>query len=569
MTTLDWLLMGGTLLFIILYGVYKNRKNDNIDGFFLGHKTLPWYGVGLSVMATQASAITFLSAPGQAFTDGMRFVQFYFGLPLAMIVISVTFIPIFNRLKVYTAYEYLEGRFDGRVRIFTAMLFLIQRGLSTGISIYAPSIILSTIFGWDIFYTNAFMGTLVLTYTLIGGTKAISYTHIQQMIIVTGAMIFAGYMVVHLLPSDMGVVEALKVAGKAGKVNVIDMKFDYKERYNVWSGILGGFFLQLSYFGTDQSQVGRYITAKDTTQSRLGVLFNGLVKIPMQFGILFLGVLVYVFYQFNPSPLFFNKVETEKLLNSPYANEYKQLELEHQENSLHKKKALYTLKAAIDADTDEGVAEAEEIIKASEAKLKELKKSVSALIEKSNPGGDSGDVNYIFLRFVMDHLPHGFIGLLIAVIFAASMGSVASAYNSLAATTVIDVFRKVKRKEYSESSELMISKLITVFWAVFCIIVAYYANKLGSSMIELVNVLGSWFYGIILGIFLVAFYTKNIGGKAIFYSAIISQVLIIVIWNYDLVAYLWLNPIGCALVYIFALIIEQFTKEVKWKEKTS
>lgn len=569
MTSLDWLLMGGTLLFIILYGVYKNRKNDNIDGFFLGHKSLPWYGVGLSVMATQASAITFLSAPGQAFTDGMRFVQFYFGLPLAMIVISITFIPIFNRLKVYTAYEYLEGRFDGRVRIFTAILFLIQRGLSTGISIYAPSIILSTIFGWDIFYTNAFMGTLVLTYTLIGGTKAISYTHIQQMIIVTGAMIFAGYMVVHLLPADMGVVDALKVAGKAGKVNVIDLKFDHKERYNVWSGILGGFFLQLSYFGTDQSQVGRYLTAKDTTQSRLGVLFNGLVKIPMQFGILFLGVLVYVFYQFNPSPLFFNSVETEKLLNSPYANEYKELELAHQENSLHKKEALYTLKAAIDADTNEGVAEAEEIIRASESKLKELKKSVSALIEKSNPGGDSGDVNYIFLRFVMDHLPHGFIGLLIAVIFAASMGSVASAYNSLAATTVIDVFKKVNKKVYSESSDLMISKLITVFWAVFCIIVAYYANKLGSSMIELVNVLGSWFYGIILGIFLVAFYTKNIGGKAIFYSAIISQVLIIVIWNYELVAYLWLNPIGCALVYIFGLIIEQFTKEVKWKEKTS
>ena len=561
MNTLDWIFLICTLSFIILYGIFKNRKNTNIDGFFLGNKSLPWYHVGLSVMATQASAITFLSAPGQAFTDGMRFVQFYFGLPLAMVVLSITFIPIFHRLKVFTAYEFLESRFDGNVRVFTAILFLIQRGLSTGISIYAPSIILSTIFGWDIFWTNAFMGGLVLTYTLLGGTKAISYTHIQQMLIMTGALVFAGYMLVHLLPADIGVVDAVKVAGKAGKVNIIDLEFNPQERYNVWSGLLGGFFLQLSYFGTDQSQVGRYLTAKSITQSRLGLLFNGMVKIPMQFGILFLGVLVFVFYQFNGAPLFFNEVETQKLLDSPYANEYRLLVDEQKTNAELKKEQMYTLHEAMKANDEEQINRSQEILLESESVYKSLKTKVSDLIEKSNPGGDTGDVNYIFLRFILDHLPHGFVGLLIAIIFSASMGSVASAYNSLAATTMIDVFKKSRKKAMSDSKELMISKMITVFWAVACIIVAYYANKLGSSMIELVNILGSWFYGIILGIFLVAFYNKTIGGKAILISAVISQFLIILIWKLELVAYLWLNPIGCALVFSIAWVLQRLLKK--------
>jgi sodium-dependent multivitamin transporter 6 len=438
------------------------------------------------------------------------------------------------------------------------MLFLLQRGLSTGISIYAPSIILSTIFGWDIFWTNAFMGGTVLTYTLIGGTKAISHTHIQQMIIVTGAMIFAGIMVVQLLPADIGLVDAVKVAGKAGKINIINLEFNPKEKYNVWSGVLAGFFLQLSYFGTDQSQVGRYLTAKNITQSRLGLLFNGLLKIPMQFGILFIGVLVFVFYQFNTSPLFFNQVETDKLLKTEYANEYRALELEHQNNAIAKKAEMYRLHEAIQAKDEAKIGAAQAAIQLGETKFKELKKKVTDLIEKTNPQGDSRDINYIFIRFILDHLPHGFIGLLIAVIFSASMGSVASAYNSLAACTVIDVLKKNKSWNFSESKELMISKLVTVFWAIFCVIVAFFANKLGSSMIELVNILGSWFYGIILGIFLVAFYSKNIGAQAIFYSALISQVLIILTWKFDLVAYLWLNPIGCLLVFCFAWTFQQF-----------
>jgi Na+/proline symporter len=368
-------------------------------------------------------------------------------------------------------------------------------------------------------------------------------------------------MVVHLLPTDIGVADAVRVAGKAGKVNIIDLEFNPQEKYNVWSGLLAGFFLQLSYFGTDQSQVGRYLTAKSITQSRLGLLFNGLVKIPMQFGILFIGVLVFVFYQFNTAPLFFNQVETEKLLGSEYATEYRILETEHNANAELKKAEMYKLHEALEADDATAVENSQNAILSLESRYKELKSKVSELIEKSNPGGDSGDVNYIFLRFILDHLPHGFIGLLIAVIFSASMGSVASAYNALAGTTMVDVFKKSNKRIRSESSELMISKLITVFWAVFCIVVAYYANKLGSSMIELVNVLGSWFYGIILGIFLVAFYNKSIGAKAILISAIISQILIIVIWKIELVAYLWLNPIGCALVFAFAWLIQLFTKK--------
>jgi sodium-dependent multivitamin transporter 6 len=564
MTNLDWILLTFTLLFIIVYGVYKNHKDKNIDGYLLGNQSLPWYHVGLSVMATQASAITFLSTTGQGFDDGMRFVQFYFGLPLAMIVLCVTFIPIFHRLKVYTAYEYLEKRFDGKVRVFTAFLFLIQRGLSTGISIYAPSIILSTIFGWDIFWTNILMGGMVLTYTVIGGTKAISYTHLQQMIVITVAMVLAGVIVVMMLPQDIGLVKALKIAGKANHMKIVSLDFNPNDRYNLWSGLIGGFFLQLSYFGTDQSQVGRYLTGESITQSRLGLVMNGLLKVPMQFLILLVGVLVFVFYQYNASPIFFNKVETDKLLTSQYAPQYKDLEKQYNEVSEQRRKLLISSE---NLDNQQLIAYKASVNK-SDSISKNLKGQVIELIKKNSPTASTNDRDFVFLRFVLDYLPHGLIGLLIAVIFAASMGSIASAYNSLAATTVVDIYRKFSKTIPTETSELNASKVSTVLWGLFCIFVAQYANKLGN-MIEVVNVLGSLFYGIILGVFLVAFYFKNIGGTATFWAAIISQSIILgigipqMILKTDWIAYLWFNPLGCFLVIGIAWILQNFRQKIQ------
>ena len=557
MTNLDWLLLTLTLSSIIFYGIYKNRKDTNIEGYLLGNQSLPWYHVGFSLMATQASAITFLSAPGQGFSDGMRFVQFYFGLPLAMIVLSITFIPIFHRLKVYTAYEFLENRFDSRVRIFTAILFLLSRGLATGISIYAPSIILSTIFGWDITLTNVIMGGIVLIYTVIGGTKAISYTHLQQMFFVTFALFFVGYLVMKLMPDNVNTIDALRIAGKTGRMNVIDFNFNPRERYNLWSGIIGGFFLQLSYFGTDQSQVGRYLTGKSIKESRMGIIMNGFIKVPMQFGILLIGVLVFVFYLFNDSPVFYNKVEVTKIENSQYATEYKAIENENSNLVVLKKETVSDLNNALQSNNEALISEKSEKLNAIVEKQKILKAEVSKIIKKNNPSGDPNDVNYIFLRFIMDHLPHGFIGLLVAIIFSASMGSVASAYNSLAATTLVDVIYKTKYKPEGQSLELKYSKALTIFWGLFCILVASFAQKLGNSMIELVNILGSWFYGIILGIFLIAFYNKSIKAKAIFWGAIIGQILVILIWKYDLVAFLWLNPIGVFLVVGFSWIFQK------------
>ncbi|GAB3936274.1 sodium:solute symporter [Larkinella terrae] len=556
MSILDWLILTGTLAIIIIYGVVRSRGNRSMDDYLLADQSLPWYHVCLSVMATQASAITFLSTPGQAFTDGMRFVQFYFGLPLAMVVLAITFVPIFHRLKVFTAYEYLESRFDARVRVFTALLFLLQRGLSTGLSIYAPSIILSTILGWNIFWTNIIMGGIVLVYTVTGGAKAISYTHLQQMLIVTVAMFIAGWMTVHLLPDDVGFMDALQVAGKAGRLNTIDLKFDPNSRYNLWSGLVGGFFLQLSYFGTDQSQVGRYLTGQSIGQSRLGLLANGMLKVPMQFLILLVGALVFVFYQFNPSPVFFNKVETDQLLKSQYADQYRKLETEHQTIAARRQQAVLTLNKALSEQNTASIDQIKVVINQTDEAAKAVKGQVVELIKKNNPVGDTSDVNYVFLRFVLDFLPHGLIGLLIAVIFSASMGSIASAYNSLASTTIVDIYKRLFCKNYSDGHYLMASKVSTIVWGVFCIVVAQFASKLGS-MIEAVNILGSLFYGVILGIFLVAFYFKSIGGKATFWAAIVTEGLVIWCWLAELMAFLWLNVVGCVLLIGIAWLLEK------------
>lgn len=559
MSSIDWIVLIGTLGFIVLYGVYRSRGNQNMEDYLIANQSLPWYHVCFSVMATQASAITFLSAPGQGFSDGMRFVQFYFGLPLAMVVLSITFIPIFHRLKVFTAYEFLEKRFDMRVRMFTVTLFLLSRGLSTGLSIYAPSIILATILGWDIMWTNIFMGTVVLIYTVSGGTKAISHTHVQQMMIVTVAMCVAGYMVVHLLPADVGFVDALKIAGKAGRLNTIDFHFDPNSRYNIWSGIIGGFFLQLSYFGTDQSQVGRYLTGESIGQSRLGLMMNGLLKIPMQFLILLVGVLVFVYYQYNPAPLFFNKVETDKLKTSIYADDYQQLEQKHQKLTFERQQTVNALAKAMDNDDEAEVNRQKSTLQTNEGIAKEIRNETVALIKKNNPTADTSDVNYVFLRFVLDRLPIGLIGLLIAVIFSASMGSIAAAYSSLASTSIVDIYKRLYRKNATENHYLTASRVATIGWGVFCVAVAQYASKLGS-MIEAVNILGSLFYGVILGIFLVAFYFKNLGGKATFWGAVLAEIGVVVCWLSDVMAFLWLNVVGCILVILFAWLW-QFTVE--------
>ncbi len=556
MSVIDWIVLSVTLLFIIFYGIWKSRGTKNIDGYLLADRKLPWYHVGLSVMATQASAITFLSAPGQGFSDGLRFVQFYFGLPLAMVVLCITFIPIFSQLKVFTAYEFLEKRFDNKTRTLTASLFLLQRGLSTGITIYAPAIILSTILNVDVFYTIIFNGLLVIVYTVYGGTKAVSYTQVLQMSIIFGGLFLAAYMVIHLLPQNVGVMDALHIAGKMNKLNAIDTTFDLNNRYNIWSGIIGGFFLQLSYFGTDQSQVGRYLTGSSITQSRLGLVMNGLVKIPMQFFILLIGVFVFTFYQFHEAPVFFNKVETEKIENSAYKEEYKIL-LEKYNLAFEEKKAkVESFVVALKSENMPAIDEARNTLQAADKKSSDIKKEVIALMKKNDAKADTNDTNYVFLSFVTQQLPIGVVGILIAVIFLAAMGSTASGLNSLASTTVVDFYKRIFKKNESDAKYLSASRWITLTWGLFCIVVAFYASRLGN-LIEAVNILGSLFYGTILGIFLVAFYMKKVGGAAVFYAAILAEIFIVYAWMTDLTAFLWLNVIGCLLVMVFAFGIQK------------
>lgn len=560
MSNLDWIVLFLTLLLIVVYGIYKSRNIRNIDGYLLGDRSMPWYAVGLSVMATQASAITFLSAPGLGYSSGMSFVQFYFGLPLAMIVLCITFVPIFHKLKVFTAYEFLEKRFDVHTRALTAFLFLIQRGISTGITIFAPSIILSTILHIDVTLTTLLIGNIVIIYTAYGGTKAVSYTQLLQMSIIFGGLLAAGQMVIYLLPKEIGLSEALHIAGKAGKTNAIDFTFNLNNQYTVWTGIIGGFFLQLSYFGTDQSQVGRYLTGASIKESRLGLLMNGLLKVPMQFCILLIGVLVFVFYQFNSAPLFFNSQETKKLENSIYAQDYTKI-LEQQAILTQQKEiAVNQLTSGIANKNDKTVEQSTVQLQKINHQTDSLRKNVLSLIQKNDAKADLNDNNYIFLHFVTTTFPNGFIGLLIAIIMLASMGATASAINSLASTTVVDIYKRFINKSSSEKNDLNISRIITLSWGVFTVIIALYASKLGN-LLEAVNILGSLFYGTILGIFLVAFYIKQVNGKSVFWAAIITEVLVIIIWKMNIVAFLWLNLIGCALVVLIGLLLQKFHKQ--------
>jgi SSS family transporter len=568
MSGIDWIVLIITLLGIIAYGLYKSRTTKNLEGYFLSNRSMPWYLVLLSIMGTQASAITFLSAPGQAFTDGMRFVQYYFGLPLAMVVLCITFVPLFARLKVFTAYEFLEKRFDLKTRVFTSFLFLLQRGLSTGISIYAPSIILSSLLGWDIFLTNILMGGLLIIYTVSGGAKAVAYTQQLQLAIIFIGMFLAGYMIVHLLPSGLTFSDALNVSGASGKLNVIttgvkDGSFDWNDKYNIWSGVIGGFFLALSYFGTDQSQVGRYLTAKNTTESKIGLLINGLVKVPMQFCILLIGALLFTFYQFQPSPVFFNRAVEQKALATSYRDSM--VEVNKQYNYLKQaqtQRGLSYIRSKQD-DAPQTLA-LKDSLQAGNKQLEVLRKDYKGFIKKALPSADNNDTNYIFLRFVVDYMPVGLVGLLIAIIFLAAWGSIAAALNSLASCTMIDFHLRFRKANLNVSEEEVIqyktSKWYTLAWGVFCIIVAQFANRMGS-LIEAVNVLGSLFYGVILGIFLVAFYIKKIGGKAVFWAAIVSEVGVITLFllnQYQVIglSFLWLNVAGALFVVLIATLLQ-------------
>lgn len=555
MSTIDWIVLISTLLAIVAYGIYKSKNVKTIDGYILSDRSLPWYTVGLSVMATQASAITFLSAPGLAYTSGMSFVQFYFGLPLAMIVLCVTFVPIFHKLKIYTAYEFLEKRFDVNTRVFTALLFLIQRGISTGITIFAPAIILSSILQIDLVLTTIGIGTLVVVYTVYGGTKAVSYTQLLQMSIIFGGLLLAGILVVYLLPKHIGFSEALHIAGKSGKANAIDFNLDLNNQYTVWTGLIGGFFLQLSYFGTDQSQVGRYLTGSSVKQSRLGLLMNGLLKVPLQFCILLIGILVFAYYQYHTPPLFFNQQVIEELKQSEHADGYADIMARHERINQEKIVHINALTDALKAKDEAKIDDAQANLLTFNEQDQTLRGELIELIEKNDPEADTNDNNYIFLRFVADTFPKGLIGLLIAIIFLASMGATASAINSLSSTTVIDIYKRFVKKGGQDAHYLRASRITTLCWGIFTILIALYANRLGN-LLEAVNILGSLFYGTILGIFLVAFYLKRVGGRAVFSAAVVSEIIVIAVWRMDVVAFLWLNLVGCVLVVLIGLLLQ-------------
>lgn len=556
MSYIDWIVLALTLVAVIAYGVYKGSHEKNLDSYFKSNNSMSWFLVLLSIMGTQASAITFLSAPGQAYTDGMRFVQYYFGLPLAMVVLCITFVPIFHKLKVYTAYEFLEQRFDLRTRALTAILFLVSRGLSTGISIYAPSIILSSLLGWNIYLTNLVMGGLLIIYTMTGGARAVAYTQMQQLFIVFTGMFLAGYMVVHLLPDNVGFNEALALGKTMGKLNVIETKLEvtnpdwWKDKYNIWSGLIGGFFLALSYFGTDQSQVGRYLTAKNIKESRMGLLMNGVVKVPMQFFILLIGVLVFSFYLFFDAPVFFNEAQLRKATQqTAYSERIQQQQIAY--DSLNKVTHVLAAQAVLTPDNQEVNQKLQNL----NTQKQVIRKQTQQLIKQADATADTNDTNYIFLYFVVHHLPKGLVGLLIAVIFLAAWGSIAAALNSLASSTVIDLYKRMWYTDKSDAHYYKASKWITLFWGVFCIATAMFASELGS-LIEAVNVLGSLFYGTMLGIFVVAFYMKRIHASAVFFAAIIAEVAVIAIYIADVVSFLWLNAIGCLLVMLLAWLLQ-------------
>ncbi|TXK70892.1 sodium:solute symporter [Mesonia sp. HuA40] len=555
MHPLDITVLVGTLAFIVLFGYFKTRGSKNVNDYLKGGNQARWWTVGLSVMATQASAITFLSTPGQAFHSGMGFVQFYLGLPLAMVIISMVFVPLYHRLKVYTAYEFLESRFDLKTRSLTAGLFLIQRSLAAGITIYAPSIVLSAVMGWDLYTLNIIIGILVILYTVSGGTKAVSVTQKQQMGVIFIGMFTAFFLLIDYLPNTVGFSQALDIAGAAGKFEVLDFSFDLENRYTLWSGLIGGTFLALSYFGTDQSQVQRYLTANSVKQSQMGLIFNGFLKVPMQFFILLVGVFVFVFYQFNPTPLNFNPAAEEAVLQSSQAPQYNQLKAELK--AIEQEKAQVALSLSQD---EKHFGQNKLVFNELLSEEKDIRQRANALIKASDEKLQTNDKDYVFIHFILHNLPKGLIGLLLAVILSAAMSSTASELNALASTTVIDLYKRNIKTEKSDKHYLLASKLFTLFWGIFAISVACTAD-LFDNLIQLVNIIGSIFYGNVLGIFLLAFFVKYVQSKATFIAAIITQIIVLFGWYFDWMPYLWLNLFGAALVVGLAILLQTTIKQ--------
>lgn len=589
---IDWTVLIATLATIVGYGTWKTRGQKNAQDYIKGGNSSKWWTIGLSVMATQASAITFLSTTGQAFSDGMGFVQFYFGLPIAMVIICLVFIPLYHRLKVYTAYEFLENRFDLKTRSLTAILFLIQRGLAAGITIFAPAIILSVVLGWNIVTLNIVIGVLVIIYTVSGGTKAVTVTQKQQMFVIFAGMLTALFIIINLIPEEVSFIDAIDIAGATGKMQVLDFSFDLENRYTVWTGLIGGTFLMLSYFGTDQSQVQRYLSGKSMKEMQMGLLFNGLLKVPMQFFILLVGVMVFVFYQFNPSPLNFIDASTQTVLASEYGDDYRTLQ--NKQNALFSKKqklsleysknenattkqqlfaldsiektyrleSKFLIKKAVDPEysADYYALQKEvELLKSNSENEAYLEKStaLSALYKDAAKDTQTNDRDYMFIRFILNNLPTGLIGLLLAVILSAAMSSTASEINALATITSIDLYGRNLKEDKGEDHMVKMTKWFTFGWGIVAIIIACFAD-LAENLIQLVNIIGSIFYGNVLGIFLLAFFFKYIKGNAVFIGALITQAIVVIGWWYDWMPYLWLNLFGCVVVICIANLL-QFT----------
>jgi solute:Na+ symporter, SSS family len=553
MQPLDWLVLVAFLTFSVAFGFYKGRRSRTVETYLLAGKSMPWYAVALSIMATQASAITFISTPGQAYADGMRFLQFYFGLPAAMVMLCAVVVPWLHRLKVYTAYEFLEKRFDLKTRLLTSLIFLVQRGLACSISLYAPALILSVVLGWDIRHTIWIMGAIGISYTVFGGVLAVNWNGFQQFLIVMAGMVVALFMIVHRLPADISFPDALAVAGVHGKLRIVDFSLNWNERYNLWSGLIGGLFLALAYFGTDQSQVQRYLSGQSVTHSRLGLLFNGMAKVPMQFFILFVGAMVFVFYQFIPPPLFFNQQEVRLIKSSPLAGEYRQLEQNYLSVHIQKQQQLKQwLQATSTADYSAN--DKKESVMRSEDQLKQIRKEAVQLIRNNRPEANPSDVNYVFLTFVTHYLPAGLVGLVIVVVFGATLSSLSSELSSLATCSVVDFYQRLINRQASQRQYLWVSRAFMALWGLFAVILSEQASRLGT-LVEAVNILGSLFYGTVLGVFALAYFFRRVDGGAAFWAAFLGEGVVLWFFFYSKISFLWYNVIGTVSVVVFGLLL--------------